>query len=233
MKRIILLTIAILSMCFHTFSQNLHYEIVGLYNRSVKKATLNKATSLADIISDYPANWIDEYKWVQISTTVYGKQQQAKSTNELLTPEQKNLLMNADLATEVIVEVSYMCKNPATNASMFHQMRVEYTVVPEVQANFKGGQASLDKYFDKGLIGQIETKLPKQFTSVSIQFTVDERGQIINTTVVKSSGIEKFDKLLANIIKKMLQWQPAENANGERMKQSFIFRVIGFGEKGC
>lgn len=187
------------------------------------------AKTMSDINPGYPTTWISEYISTEISTISDGKAMKAVGTNDILSTDQKNLLHNAGLGDNIIVDVDYKVANAVMGMDTRH-MHFELTVIPEVEAQFPGGHQHLSAYLEDNAIYKISEKDSKQMDPAIIKFTITETGEISNAQVFQSSKNSKVDKLLLDVINKMPRWKPAENSNGLKLKQEFEF-IVGAG--GC
>ena len=106
----------------------------------VKEDHLNKVAKLDDIISGYPTNWLTDYVSAEIQTKCNGKIKSAKGPNQILTAEQKNILRNTDLNSALEIKVKYRAKNSATAEMAIREMVFGVTVVPDIEAEYNGGQ---------------------------------------------------------------------------------------------
>ena len=212
--------------------QDLSFDVHGRYTRSVTMEKLNEAKLISDFIIGYPVNWIDEYVSVDILATCNGKFMKAISPNITLNAEQKNILNTVDLGTGIIINVKYKSRNIENNIIENKIMNVSMMVIPEVEAEYVGGEQQLKKYLRESVISKIsETTYKLLQDSIAIViFTVNEEGEIINGKISKTSGDLKTDKLLLEAIYKMPKWKPAKNSKGKKVKQEFEFSV---GNSGC
>ena len=230
MKKTIFGIVGILALSVNSFSQDLYYDIHGKYDIPVLRERLFIANSLADIAKGYPSSWITGYVSTELISTSLGKSQTAKGENDTLNEEQKNLLKAADLGTDVEINVSYLFKNPANKEIGVKKMHYKVTVVPEKEAEYPGGRPKLDTYlFGSGIQNLPKTCFENQ-KQAKVTFTIDENGKAINAQITKSTGEEKVDKKLLKMISEMPKWRPAENANGQKVKQDFVFDI---GNGGC
>jgi TonB family protein len=215
-------------------SKPLRFEVHGRYERPIQKKKLNKeCRSLSDIIAYYPVNWITSYDSVEILATCNGKAMRAMSPNDALSTEQKNILKTIDMGGELFINVWYKFVNDFNNnIPENNQIHVKFTVVPETEAEYPGGQEQLENYLKENAINKISETISKQFGKSVVIFTVDEQGETTKATISESSGDATTDKLLLDAINKMPKWKPAENSKGIKVKQEFIFYVRN-GNDGC
>jgi TonB family protein len=230
MRKTIFGILGIVAFSLSSFAQDLYYDIHGKYEIPVLKEKLFIANSLADIAKGYPSGWITGYVSAELISTSLGKSLTAKGENDTLNEEQKNLLKAADIGTDVEINVSYLFKNPVNHEVSVKKMHYKVTVVPEKEAEYPGGRPNLDTYlFGSGIQNLPKTCFQNQKQSKVI-FTIDENGKAINAQVTQSTGEEKVDKKLLRMINEMPKWRPAENTNGQKVKQDFVFYV---GNGGC
>ena len=216
----------------NVLNTELTYRVYGKNEHPVTEEKLANATTLADVIPFYPSNWIDEYQSVEISTVLGGEERRATGKNQILSEEQIHILRAADLASEINLDVKYKAKNPVTGEQMDNQMNITMTVIPEKEAEYKGGYDEMIRYLkenSKNGISGISPNLPEP---AFIQFTVTEEGKIADVDLKKTSGYPQIDKLMYEIIRDMPDWKPAENSKGEKVKQNFEF-ALGVTGDGC
>ncbi len=217
--------------------QELRYNVRPQFLRPMSRQVLNNAKLVSEIVPGYPLNWINSYVAVEILVTTNKKIVKAVGLNEVLTTEQKTILRKADPGSEVVVNVKYKYKEPASNEMLDKEMHTSVTsvsgnttVAPENDASYKGGYPQMVKYFNKYGILPIFERGPKALQQAVVGFTVNEEGTIRNTKIVSSSGDAQTDVLLLESIAKMPIWIPAKDMNGSKVQQEFIFNV---GMSGC
>ncbi len=242
MNKIITLISGVLLLCnLISYSQSgfpniiekeneLYYEVHGTYKRSVKKTQFNNAKLIRDVVSGYPSNWISSYVSVEMIGTCAGKVVKAYGLNEKLTTEQIQILNTIDLASNLVINVKYMYNDFGRNKLENSEMHVEMTVVPEVEAEFIGGEKQLISYLKLNSYSKLPTKKPNDFKGAVIKFTINEGGDVINARTTQKWGDAKTDQMLLDLIKNMPKWKPAINTNGVKVKQDFVFSV---GAGGC
>lgn len=216
--------------CLQVFSQNLSYGIRGKYISPVKKETLMTAQTMSDIRQGYPSTWINDYISSEILVSNNGMEMKATGNNDLLNEEQKNILQTAEVGAEVTVDVHYKYQNSITGNMDVRNMHFVLTVVPEIEAEYPGGNTQLNKYIEQHAIHKISEKVLSEIKPAIIRFTISEKGEIENVQLTRSSENPGIDKLLLKTIQKMPRWKPAQNANGLPIKQEFEFNV---GNVGC
>jgi len=211
-----------------SFSQELNYEVRGK-SRLIKKEVLVKAKSMSEIIPYYPSSWIKSYVSVEVSGTVDNKLMTATSLNDTMSLEQLNILNAVDFGTDIVINIKYKAENNINNSTYFESMHYSTTVVPEIEAEYPGGNQQMTNYLKENAINKISEAILKK--EITVRFTVKEGGEIINAQITKSSGDFKADQLLLDSINQMAKWRPAENSKGIKVKQEFEFSVGG--NQGC
>ena len=105
------------------------------------------------------------------------------------------------------------------------------TVVPEKQARYDGGKDGLLDYLRQANQKNIYNLDEKKLQPAKLSFTVTENGTVINAELDRTSGYSKIDEAMINLVNNLpMKWDPAENANGEKVDQIL---VISFGMVGC
>ena len=159
-----------------------------------------------------------------------GVAKKASGNNEILTDKQKELLSTTDNGDEILIRVKYKTPNAAIDKMDIHTMSYSVTLVPEHEAEYKGGVVQMKKYLKENVINKIaEPETGQQLEGV-VRFTVNEEGEIIDPKIKVTTNNPKSDKLLLDAIRNMPKWKPATNSQGRKMKQDFEFAM---GTGGC
>lgn len=228
-KIIILLFIAFtfphLGSSQDSLSDELAYEVNRIYPPvSITKERLNEAHTLIDLNAIYQSSWVREYISVEILTNNNGRTMKAMSKNDTLSQEQKNNMNIANVGTAIAVKVQYIPENKLTHNDI-KEINFTFTVNPESEAKYTGGQLQLKQYLKDNAIDKIPEGSFKGYDLAAVKFTVNEKGQIMDAHVFETSKDEKIDNLLLESINNMPNWKPAEYANGTRVKQEFVLTV--------
>jgi len=227
-----IITLLLLLFISTGFSQNLKFEVRGTYSRPVKKENLIGVKTMADIRPGYPSSWITDYISVEIMATNNGKVMKAVGKNDILSSKQISLISRADLGTDIVVDVKYRCKNSVTGNIDVTTMNFSVTIVPEIEAEYLGGYQLMTQYLKDHAINKISEEKAKQLKQAIVRFTINENGEIANAQISSTSEDQKIDDLLLEVINNMPKWKPAENAQGIKVKQEFVFSV-GSPMSGC
>lgn len=180
-------------------------------------------------------NKIIDYVSIEISVNHACNMLTARSTGQLLTLKQKNILNTADLGSDISIKLKFRFKNALTDKDAIGSKIVEgryvVTLVPEVEAEYPGGFKRIVEYLEESVINKISgTTTVEKIRDAIVNFTVDENGQIVGAKISRSSNDPNLDKLILEATNKMPKWRPAENAQGIKVKQEFS---IPFGNSGC
>ena len=198
--------------------------------RTITKDAIAHSNSLADLIEGYPANWVKDFISVEILASDRVNSLKAVGQNEQLNPDQKRVLSTAKLDSEVAVNVWYKSENSVTEQKMNMNMLVKMTVVPDKQAEFKGGYEMLKKYLKENIVERVVENTAEEFQKGKVEFVVDTTGKVVDIEISASSGDTDLDNFLLEIFNNMPEWSPAQSINGEKVKQKFEFSM-GIG--GC
>jgi TonB family protein len=164
---------------------------------------------------------------VQISVTSNGETMVAKSTDEKLSAEQKKLLTNADMGSNIRINFKYKYKDQSPDKlgsrSQLVEVHADITVVPETEAEFPGGYKQLSNYLAENVIGKTsDPKAAEQLGLATIVFTVSENGDVVSPTIARSTQNGHLDQLLLDALYKMPRWKPAVDSKGAKVKQEFV-----------
>lgn len=209
---------------------NLFYSVIRKHFISVTKAELNNAKYIDELIPDYPSNWIDEYKQATMTFVHKGKEEKIVSPDNKLNSKQQALLRSLDANDHVTIQVNYQTRNMVTDEPEDGGIRVSIGIKPATEANFPEGYENLITYLKENSQDEIRALKPNKTPEAQIEFTINEKGKIIDVELVESSQNEKIDQLLLQLIQKMPDWKPALDENGYPISQKFEFRL---GEDMC
>lgn len=215
-----------------SLTNELRYEVNRIYPFvSISKEKLNEAHTLTDLSNEpnelnlyYKPSWIKEYISVEIFTNYKGKTRKALSKNDTLSQEQKDIMKMADVGTGISVKVRYIPENTLIHNDI-KELDFSFTVDPESEAAYSGGQQQLKQYLKEKAIDKIPAGSFKNYDLAAVKFTISEEGEIIDAHVFETSKDENLDELLLETIRNMPCWIPAEYSNGTKIKQEFVLTV--------
>lgn len=222
--------IFILSFLFTSMiisAQDLDFMIHGSFGKPISKEQLVNAEKLSDLKSDYPSSWIADSDY--ISTEVFGicsgKEVSAAGISIDLTPEQKKMLKNTDIGTDIKVVVKYKSTNSITGKEDINTMNFSLSRVPKTEATYSGGEEELKLYLKLQAIDKINQTSSNKFEFAAVKFFIDIEGNPIKPKLITSTGDKEIDKILITTIENMPKWKPAEDAMGNKVVQEFEFNV--------
>lgn len=219
-----------------SLTNELQYEVNRVYPFiSVSKEKLNEAQTLSDLQDEinnlghyYKSTMVKEYISVEILTSYKGGTRKVVSKNDTLSKEQKNIINMADVGTDISVKIQYIPENTLTHNDI-KQIDFTFTIEPEIEAKYPGGQKQLKQYLEENAIDKIPEGSFKDYDLTAIQFTIGEEGEIIDAHIFESGyqtyKNEKVEKMLLETIRNMPCWTPAEYSNGTKIKQEFVLTV--------
>jgi len=206
-------------------ANELHFEVNRNYPPlSLTKENLTKAESLIDLNKNYKSEWIREYISVEISASQKGSIEKALGENDKLNQEQKDLINMADLGINIDVNVKYIPENTLSHNEIM-EMDFRFTIDPEIEAEYCGGQEQLNEYLKEKAIDKIPDTTFQGYALAAVKFIIDEEGKIKDEEIFWTSEDEKVDELLLTTIRNMPNWKPAEYFDGTKIKQEFVLTV--------
>lgn len=170
---------------------------------------------------------------IEISTKQNNKLLSAKSDGDFLSNDQKKLLLDLAIGTEVDFNIVFQFKDSFKEykPDEYQHGLIYMTLVPNKEASFPGSNKSFNTYLSNQLFNKIvnSTDLAR-ISQVKLNFTIDNNGQVVKTKITSSSGKPNLDKLILDAFNKMPKWQAAQNIAGVKIEQTFSF---AFREEGC
>ncbi len=161
-----------------SLSFELSYNVYRNYPPlSITKEKLKKANTLIDLNKNYKPSWIREYISVEILTSYKGKPRKAMGENITLNQEQKDIMNMADVGTDISVKVHYIPENTLKHNDP-KEINFTFSVEPENQAKFPGGQQQLKQYLKENLIDKISEAPFRKYQLAVVKFIIDEEEHI-------------------------------------------------------
>jgi len=206
---------------------------VGPRFHVIKKGNLDNVRSFSDFIGKDHAQRIVSYKSLSVIILDGDKQTDIKETGNhgVLTAAQIKLLQSTDYSTNLLIRAEYIERNKETGELENSYWTPYLTIVPEKQAAYVPGKDALMEYlkeYSKEVRVNVQTD---KLQPAKLFFTVTKKGTIENVKLDRTSGYPSVDKKMIELITKTPgKWEPAENANGEKLDQEL---VISFGLMGC
>lgn len=206
-------------------SKEIAYEVNQVYQPlSISKEQLDKAETLMDLNAQYKPSWIKKYYSVKLWAKQGGKLKKVVGKNAFLTLKQKNLLQQADVGTDIMVEVDYLPNNTLKHNEP-KTINFSFLVNPETSAMYAGGDDGLKAYLKTHAMDKIQVLDFDKTRLAVVKFAIDENGEVQHAAIVETSKNKTVDALLIAAIAQMPKWQPAQYANGMAVKQEFVLTV--------
>ncbi|WP_040281110.1 hypothetical protein [Psychroserpens damuponensis] len=194
---------------------------------AIKKADIDKATSIYDFLNEGEKQQIVQLNYTEIIIIKNGQQTdiRAHSNNDQLTPAQINLLRTSDLFTQFSIKTHFKSKNKENGKLEDRFFNPHLTIVPEKQATYVNGKEALIRYFKDHSKTHLNVIKGDTFNPVMIYFTVTKAGLISNVYLEQmKTGYPSIDAKFTDLVKTIPgQWSPAENAKGELIDQELVF----------
>ncbi|MEI6020986.1 MAG: TonB C-terminal domain-containing protein [Bacteroidota bacterium] len=175
-----------------------------------------------------------DYVSIEIVVKSKGEYQNAKGTSHALNKQQKELLLMADLGTDIVVKLKFKYKEWISNADKDDGIKeAEYTltVIPNEEAMMNGGYTQFSDYLNEHLVKPFPGKSNfNKIAQAAVQFSVNDKGEIIMPKLIRSSSDKKIDQAILKVISNMKHWNVAKNAQGLPVQEEF---TVSLGGGGC
>ncbi len=228
MNKIALIVLVTILSTLSLVSQEMNYDIRGTWGKPIIQEQLVDVQTLKDINPGYPSSWIDEEDYIsaEIITIKSGKEEKAEGLNDQLTAQQKDLIRMASIGSDIKVEVKYNVKDFLKNIVEVKTLNFGLTVVPSLQAEYKGGREALRQYLKENTVDLYPTSDNPSVAQTVIRFVIDKSGRAIHPQITETSKDEVIDALIIKAINNMPMWHPAQDAEGQPIEQEFEY-VVG------
>jgi protein TonB len=95
----------------------------------------------------------------------------------------------------------------------------------EIMPEYPGGEAAMRRFLQKNLRFDFENMEAGSRVEILCRFIVDQEGNVTGIEIIKSGGVNEFDKEVARVVTKMPQWKPGIQ-NGRNVSVDFTLPVI-------
>ena len=209
------------------------YDVNSRYGSTITKEDLNKVRSIAYFLSKEHIESIESFRSVTVTFIDDNYESIISETGEsdVFNAAQLKLLESADYSTNILVRAEYQEKNWVTGKLEYSYTTPHLTVVPEKEAVYVSGKDALIEYLKENSKEETSIVTKNKLQPGKVSFTVTRNGTISNIKLLTTSGYTSIDKTMTKLITKAPgKWEPAENSQGEKVEQEFIF---SFGIVGC
>ena len=224
--------------------ENLDY-MIGTWSSPVTKDEVQQITSILDFWSEedkirykheaFSEIWVVNLKnyhdWtIDVSEIEPGRK--ATGPTEEFTKEQLDLVANADYSDHLRFSARFNSTKIATGeVEEYILVSQTVSVVPDIQATYKGGFDALVNYLRKASKNKVKHVKRDKVGRFRVFFTVTNKGSIADVKMVESSNYSDVDEALIKIVKNIpRKWSPARDGKGKKVDQEFVFT---FGRAGC
>lgn len=203
------------------FEYNIHINYPSI---SLTRASLDSAETILDLNKYYKPSWVKEYVSVETRAYINGTRKSVISQNDELSQEQKDLMNQADVGTDIAVMIKYIPDNNLSQNDI-QTFDFTFTLNPDNNAHFIGGQAQLEQYLKEKAIDKLPEDLFTGYKLAAVKFTVSTQGEIIDAHNFWTSEDDTIDALLYETICTMPKWKPASYTDNTTVDQDFVLTV--------
>lgn len=191
---------------------------------TVTKEVLHKAESVGDFMPS-TTNW-PKHPVQSLKVTIFKGDEEFSETGNglLLTKEQVDLLHSLESSDIFTLRAQCIGPNPDEPEMTDYKMYYPFTVVPEKQAEYPGGEDALVKFIKEKSLEERTPVTQDDLKRGFVVFTVSKTGEIEGTRHLIGCGYPAIDDKMVDLINSLPEtWVPAENSNGENVAQEFVF----------
>ena len=245
-KPIFLTLIALVSICLAAFAFRISvdpetvdasqflFDVRSRESATVTKAALLKATNATDILP-CQTTWLEHPVQELRVTTFEGEKRFRKVGKDLYFTDEQKAMLTA-LEHNDIFSLKAPCNgpNPDKPDMTEYEMYYSFTVVPEKEASYPGGEETIVDHLrtvsnDFILKAKINgDDLKRGF----VVFKVSKTGEVMNAEHMISCGYPSVDDKMVELLNGLPEkWVPAKDGNGQVVEQEL---VLYFGQmQGC
>ena len=210
---------------------NLFYNLTPRF-QPITKTNLAQASSVADFFGPEHLQPLLNYESIEVVIIENDKQTSKRlaSSSCKLSEAQIQMLENLGYSQHFLIRATYHVNNGKTGVTEIHIDEPHFTVVPEKQATYNLGEKALIDYLEAGNKENTANLDENKLQTAKLYFTVTKNGTITNAHLDRTSGYEKMDAAMIELLTNAPgKWTPAQNAIGEKVDQEL---AITFGV-GC
>lgn len=211
------------------------YDLGPRYNRTFTKTEMAAARTFDqfdNLDAQNPKHIVSfsSVNVMRIDDSYEPVEEVAGDKNEFNSAQLK-LLQSLPYSADVLIRAEYVLKNNTTGELEESYTTPHITVVPETQAEYPGGFKAFIGYVKSHKVDETETLSKEELKPGKIRFTVSKVGTITKIKLISSSGYKKIDKRMVELITEAPgTWKVAQDAEGNRVEQQFVF---SYGITGC
>jgi TonB family protein len=228
----------LLSLIFiKSFSQAVYFEHTGSRSALVSREKILASDRASQLIPGFPvAYYASIIDFVSVEISVIGQDcfYTEVSVSDTLSQAQKQILALAQMGAEIKIKYRFCYKDSSNDirgsGGKVKEMEFSVTPGPEVEAALPGGKDSLITYLLRNISEKLPLRVwPERNPEVTLSFSVNESGYVIDAAVVHSSSDIQADEAAIKAILAMPRWEPAKNSK-IAVRQKF---VVTLRPQGC
>ncbi len=175
-------------------------------------------------LKDYP-DWT-------LDVAAIAPEYKVASPTEEFTAEQLALVADAEYSDHLRFSARFNSTKVSTGeVEEYVLVSQSVCLVPEVQADYKGGLDALASYLKMASKDHVKEVTRDQVGRGRIFFTVSAKGTITNVKLIETSNYPNVDQAMIKIVQDIpKKWKPAQDETGKKVDQEFVFT---FGQAGC
>jgi hypothetical protein len=200
----------------------LSFEAYPTFEHPISLVQLKSVKSLKDLMRAFPAEYIEEYMEVRLSSkgkTCLGK-------GEQLNAEQKKMIQALTVSDKFRLEVDFKSRSTLNQQLEAKTMDFEITVVPTQQAFYEAGETAMNTYFREQSLQMAQTFALIGLADIELAFTINAEGKAEKTHLEECSPHKELTDFLIKTVENMPAWMPALNEKGEKICQDFYLKII-------
>lgn len=208
-----------------------HYEVDTRFRANITKSDLDRATSVADLVPE-DAGWdTHPIKNTEVALMVEHGETVIKAKGAQLNENQLQLLRKANYSDDLRVLANCEKQHGRTGEIEPYHLIYYITIQPEKEAEYINGHDAFVAYLKDNSREAITGLKEDMIRPGKVRFTVNAQGGISDVKLTSTSGFQTVDERMIKLIEDAPgQWEPARDANGNRIDQVLVF---SFGKVGC
>jgi hypothetical protein len=220
----------ILILSAYAYSQDeSDYDLTIQMNTSVSSITVDATEfddikRFTDIDRHFKSEWVQEFLSIEVIIFRSGHPHMWNAKDDNITDDLRQAILNADSGSPIKVSYEYIAKN-ALDKNSVHTDGYTFTMLPDNDASFPGGDHNMNEYLVDAGLNKIEKKDIDTYNLAAVKFTVTESGHIEDAYIASKSKKAEVDKLLLNAVCNMPLWVPASYNDGVTVSQEYVLSI--------
>lgn len=221
------------------------YDVDSRYLMTITKAEIDQVRSMKSLMpqKDFtqgrdfiPVKEVETFitfRSVSVSIIDHNYRAVAIETGDgdLFNAAQLNLLQTAPYSSNILIKAEYQEKDNVTGALYYKYATPHITIIPEMETQYVLGNDALIEYLREGSKEKTGNVITAKLKPGKVGFTVTSTATISKVKLLSSSGYPAIDGMMLELISTIPgRWNPASNAEGEKVDQELVF---SFGMIGC